>query len=238
MQYWHFLAIPGLKAVSRYQIAFALLMFLGSPAWIGLLVFGSIALALAEPGAAFIRADAGLVLIGLVLITWFAPKIATVIDILTRPALRQSFGGGFRFIAGVVTETIFFLLLLPIMWFSHTVFIVRLLTGRSIGWGAQARDDHQVPWSLAARHLWPHTVFGACAIGLLAVVAPAALPYALFVAGGPLVSIPLTVITSSPSLGRAMVRIGLGRLPEETAPPRELAALALPAIELAAGRGA
>jgi membrane glycosyltransferase len=238
MQYWHFLAIPGLKAVSRYQIAFALLMFLGSPAWIGLLVFGSIALALAEPGAAFIRADAGLVLIGLVLITWFAPKIATVIDILTRPALRQSFGGGFRFIAGVVTETIFFLLLLPIMWFSHTVFIVRLLTGRSIGWGAQARDDHQVPWSLAARHLWPHTVFGACAIGLLAVVAPAALPYALFVAGGPLVSIPLTVITASPSLGRAMVRIGLGRLPEETAPPRELAALALPAIELAAGRGA
>lgn len=238
MQYWHFLTMPGLKAISRYQLAFALLMFLGSPAWIGLLVFGSIALALAEPGGTFIRADAGLILFGLVLVTWFAPKIATVIDVLTRPALRQSFGGGFRFVAGVITETIFFLLLLPIMWFSHTLFIVRLLTGRSIGWGAQARDDHQVPWSLAARHLWPHTLFGACAIGLLAIVAPSALPYALFVAGGLFVSIPLTVITASPSLGRAMVRIGLGRLPEETAPPRELAALALPAIELAAGRSA
>jgi membrane glycosyltransferase len=238
MQYWHFLAMPGLKAISRYQLAFALLMFLGSPAWIGLLVFGSIALALAAPGGTFIRAGAGLVLFGFVLVTWFAPKIATVIDVLTRPALRQSFGGGLRFVAGVVTETLFFLLLLPIMWFSHTLFIVRLLTGRSIGWGAQARDDHQVPWSLAARQLWPHTVFGACAIALLAVVAPNALPYALFVAGGLLVSIPLTVLTASPSLGRAMVRIGLGRLPEETAPPRELAALALPAIELAAGRSA
>jgi membrane glycosyltransferase len=238
MQYWHFLVIPGLKAISRYQLAFALLMFLGSPAWIGLLVVGSIAVALTAPGETFIRPGAGLALFGLVLVTWFAPKIATVVDVLTRPALRQSFGGGFRFVAGVVTEVIFFLLLLPIMWFSHTLFLGRLLTGRSIGWGVQARDDHQVPWSLAARQLWPHTLFGALAIVLLALTAPAAIPYALFVAGGPLVSIPLAVITASPSLGRTMVRIGLGRLPEETAPPRELAALALPAVELAAGRSA
>ena len=30
--------MPGLKFVSRFQLAFAMLMFLGSPAWIGLLV--------------------------------------------------------------------------------------------------------------------------------------------------------------------------------------------------------
>jgi membrane glycosyltransferase len=101
MQYWHFLGLPGLKAVSRYQLAFALLMFLGSPAWIGLLVFGSITVALADPNVAFIRADAGLLLFALVLVTWFAPKIATVIDVLTRPALQRSFGGGVRFVAGV-----------------------------------------------------------------------------------------------------------------------------------------
>ena len=67
---------------------------------------------------------------------------------------------------------------------------------------------------------------------------PAAIPYALFIAGGPLLSIPLAVVTASPALGRALVRIGLGRLPEETAPPPEMAALALPAVELAAGRAA
>ena len=38
--------MPGLKPVSRYQIAFAMLMFLGSPAWIGLLVLGTLAVAL------------------------------------------------------------------------------------------------------------------------------------------------------------------------------------------------
>ena len=36
---------PGLKLVSRFQLAFAMLMFLGSPAWIGLLVVGTLALA-------------------------------------------------------------------------------------------------------------------------------------------------------------------------------------------------
>ena len=58
MQYWHFLSLPGLKFVSRYQLAFAILMFLGSPAWIGMLVLGTLAAASAnfirivEPDAA------------------------------------------------------------------------------------------------------------------------------------------------------------------------------------------
>ena len=43
MQYWHFLRAAGLKPVSRYQLAFAILMFLGSPAWIGMLLIGSAA---------------------------------------------------------------------------------------------------------------------------------------------------------------------------------------------------
>ena len=47
MQYWHFLCMPGLKPVSRYQLAFAILMFLGSPAWIGLLLHRHAAVALA-----------------------------------------------------------------------------------------------------------------------------------------------------------------------------------------------
>ena len=238
MQYWHFLVMPGLHWISRYQLAFALLMFLGSPGWIGLLVFGSIAVALAGSGSSFIHPVPGLLVFCIVLIMWFAPKIATVIDVLTRPSLRQSFGGGFRFVAGVVTETIFFVMLAPIMWFAHTTFLARLLAGRSVGWGAQARDDHQVPWSLAARQFWPHTLLGASTLGLLALTVPGAIPYALFVAGGPLLSIPLAVVTASPALGRAMVRIGLGRLPEETAPPQEMAALALPAVELAAGQRA
>jgi membrane glycosyltransferase len=238
MQYWHFLVLPGLKPVSRYQLAFAILMFLGSPAWMGLLVIGTITVAWAGSPSTFILAGPGIAVFAGILVMWFAPKIATVIDVLMRPQLRRAFGGGPRFLAGVATETIFFILLSSIMWFGHTAFLARLLTGRKIGWSAQARDDHEVPWSLAARQLWPQAALGLATVIVLGATVPAAIPYALFIAGGPLLAIPLAVVTAMPAVGRALVRVGLGRLPEETAPPAELAALALPAIEPAARRAA
>jgi len=236
MQYWHFLLIPGLKLVSRYQLIFAILMFLGSPAWMALLVLGTAALAVTGSSEAFMRADAGFAVFVLVLVMWFAPKIATIIDVLARPSLRRSFGGGLRFLAGVVVETIFTLMLLPIMWFGHTMFLIRLLIGRKVGWTAQARDDHQVPWAIAARQLWAQTVLGWAVLLVLGATVPAAIPYALFIAAGLALSIPLAILTTMPAAGPVMVGIGLCQLPEETGPPPELTALALPAIEAAARR--
>ena len=103
MQYWPFLVMPGLKPVSRYQIAFAMLMFLGSPAWMGLLVLGTLAVAFQGP-ANFIRPDAGMALFVIILIMWFAPKIATVLDVISRPALRNAFGGAGRFVLSTITR--------------------------------------------------------------------------------------------------------------------------------------
>ena len=84
---------------------------------------------------------------------WFAPKIATVIDVLTRPKLRHAFGGTARFLASVATETVFFILLSPIMWICHTLFLAGLPFGRVIGWIGQVRDDHTVPWSQSLHQL-------------------------------------------------------------------------------------
>jgi membrane glycosyltransferase len=86
---------------------------------------------------------------------------------------------------------------------------------------------------LALRHLWPQTLLGLACVILLALTVPTAVPYALVIAGGPVVAVPLAVITASPAAGRALLRLGIGRLPEETAPPPEMTALALPAIALA-----
>ena len=165
---------------------------------------------------------------------WFAPKIATVIDVLTRPKLRRAFGGTARFLVSVATETVFFILLSPIMWICHTLFLAGLPFGRVIGWIGQVRDDHTVPWSQALHQLWPHTAIGLACLGLIAATHPAALLYAFLLAGGPALSIPLAVFTARPALGRLLTRIGIGRLPEETAPPLALTALALPAVTAAA----
>ena len=234
MQYWRFLSLPGLKPVSRYQLALAILMFIGSPAWIGLLVLGTLALAFSDTPASFIRADAGMALLVCVLVMWFSPKIASAIDILLRPELRRAFGGTGLFIINYVIETVYSILLCPILWFGHTIFLTGLLFGREIGWIGQTRDDHAVPFKLALHNLWPHTLLGCAALGLLAVTQPAGIPYALFLAAGPALAIPFAMMTAWPLLGSFAARVGIGRLPEETARPAVLLALALPAIESAA----
>jgi membrane glycosyltransferase len=233
MQYWRFLSLPGLKLVSRYQLVLAILMFISSPAWIGLIILGTIAVACSDTPASFIRADAGTALFVCVLVMWFSPKIASVIDILVHPELRRAFGGAGLFIANCAIETLYSILLCPILWFGHTIFLTGLLFGREIGWIGQTRDDHAVPLRLALRNLWPHTLLGCTALGLLAMTQPAAIPYALFVVGGPALAIPFAMMTASPRLGSLSTRVGIGRLPEEITRPAALLALALHAIEQA-----
>ena len=228
MQYWHLLGLPGIRPVSRFQLAFAILMFLGSPAWIGLLVVGTLAAATAPAG--FIRPDAGMALFVATLIMWLSPKLATSIDVLTRPKERWAFGGTPRFLLSAAAETVFSLLLAPIMWFGHTLFLARLPFGGTVGWSSQMRDDHAVPLRLACRALWPHTAVGVGALALLGVAHPAAIPYGLPLAAGLALSIPLAVLTAWPKVGAAFLRAGIGRLPEETAAPVGLQALALPAV--------
>jgi membrane glycosyltransferase len=68
---------------------------------------------------------------------------------------------------------------------------------------------------------------------VLALAHPAAVPYALPLAAGLALSIPLAVLTAWPAVGAAFLRAGIGRLPEETATPAALQTLALPAIAAA-----
>jgi len=230
MQYWRFLWLPGLKPVSRYQLALAILMFISSPAWIGLLVLGTLSVAFSDRTGSFMRADAGMALFVWVLVMWFSPKIATAIDVLLSPELRRAFGGTGLFVINFAVETVFSIVLCPILWFGHTIFLTGLMFGREIGWLAQTREDHAVPFTLALHNLWPHTLLGCGALGLLALLQPAAIPYAMFLAAGPAFAIPFAMMTAWPLLGGLVARVGIGRIPEETTRPAVLMALALPAI--------
>jgi membrane glycosyltransferase len=231
MQYWRFLLLPNLKAVSRYQLVLAILMFIGSPAWIGLLVLATIALATCDDPGTIMRGDVGIVLLVWVLLMWFSPKIAGALDVLLSPQERRAFGGAGRFTFNFVIETIYSILLVPILWISHTIFLFGLLFNREISWMGQVRDDHAVPLSLALQDLWPQTLVGCASLGLVLASQPWALPYVLLLAGGPALSVPFAVITACPAIGELAARIGIGRIPEETDIPEDLLELALPAIQ-------
>jgi membrane glycosyltransferase len=223
MQYWRFLFLPRLKLISRCQLAIAILMFVGSPAWVGLMIAGTL-LALREPGAG-VDPHYGWMLLSVIMFMWFAPKIATIADVLARPRLRRANGGTLRLLASVSIETLFFILLSPIQWFSHTIGLFRLMQGSGPGWGAQSRHAHTVPFTQAAARFWPHTLAGLCSIGLLALYNAGAIPVMLLIVGGMLLSIPFAILTAMPWVGSVMVDLDLCSLPEERAPPETLRSL-------------
>jgi membrane glycosyltransferase len=230
MQYWRLVTLPNLTPVSRYQLVLSILMFIGSPAWIGLLGLTTAALALCDDPANIMRSDFGSVLIAWVPLMWFSPKIAGALDVLLAPKERLAFGGAGRFIVNFAIETAYSIFLCPILWISHSIFMFGRLFNRDINWMGQVRDDHVVPFGPAMRDLWPQTLVGCLSIALVSFGQPWALPYILLLAGGPALAAPFATVTAWPMLGNFAARIGIGRLPEETATPEDLLELALPAI--------
>lgn len=228
LQYRRLLGLNGLKPVSRAQLVLAILMFLGSPAWIGFMV-GAATLSMTSNGTPY-RADTGAVLFVTILTMVFAPKLATVADILARADLRKAFGGPIRILLSVGAEILYSAMLAPIMAVAHTLFIGGLTLGKSIGWGAQARDVARLPAALVAGKLWPQTLFGLAGVIWIA-HQPLELVWPVIpVAVGPLLATVLAVVTSTKTMGTLAIRSTLWRIPEETAPPAELLDLHLPPL--------
>jgi membrane glycosyltransferase len=228
LQYRRLLAMPGLKLVSRAQLFLAILMFLGSPAWIGFMV-GAAVLGLTSDFLPY-RADTGAAVFFTVLTMVFAPKLATVADVLARPDLRKAFGGPVRVLMSVGAEILYSAMLAPIMAVSHTLFMTGLLFGKTIGWGAQARGVQRLPVTLAAGKLWPQTLFGLAGLAWISSQSLALVWPVIPVAVGPLLAILIAVTTSTRTLGTIAMRSTLWRIPEESDPPEELADLHLPAL--------
>jgi membrane glycosyltransferase len=234
MQYWQLLTLPGLKPVSRFQLAFAIQMYLGSPAWMAMSAIGTALLALSNtPAAQYVpvKAGAGTLLFAIMMLMTFAPKIATIIDVMLTPATRRSFGGTLAFAANIGVETLFMILLAPLIALTHTIFMTRLFVFRRGGnWSSQTRESHAVPWRLALTKLWPQTVAGCTVLGVVAVKSPNDFGFALMGTSGLILAAPFAVATASPLMGALFARIGIGRIPEENERPAALMPLRLPAM--------
>jgi membrane glycosyltransferase len=225
LQYLRLLRIPGLEPTSRFQLAWAIIMFVGLPAWPLTLALLPFLAAEAKATAAYPTGAAATLFVTF-LAMHVSPKIAGMINTaLTRGGTRR-YGGPLRFAASAALELIFSFLQGAISMFRTTVFMARLLGGRvRLGWNGQARDVRRLPWLSATREFWPASLFGAAITVALAVVAPVALLWVVPLLTGYVVAIPFAVITADPAFGAALRRWRLCVSPEELAPPPEIAAL-------------
>lgn len=225
MQYWRLLAMPGLKPMSRFQIAWAILMYLGAVAWIAFMVLATLKVFDTELYDEPFPATLGLTLFALTFAMSLAPKAAGLIDVLLRAEERRRYGGAGRILGGALTEFLFGVLLGPVVAFRIALFMVGLLFGRTITWDAQARDAVRLSWQTAFAGLWPQLVFGLAMGTVLYLYAPGALIWALPALIGLVGAVPFAVLTAEPALGRWLMRKRVCAIPEEIAMPASLAAL-------------
>lgn len=224
MQYVKLLGLPGLKPISRFQLLWAILMFVGIPAWTLMIAALPFATLEAQQVADFPVGSAQ-ALYGAFLLMYLSPKIAGMIDAATTRGEVQRFGGAVRFASSAALEIVFSFLQGAVTTIRTSLFMLGLLFGKSIVWSGQRRDSAGVAWTDAVRALWPQLVFGVAVCGALYMISPTVLLWSLPLTAGYVLAIPFTVVTAWPPLGRAMQRYGIAGIPEDFTPPPEIVAV-------------
>jgi membrane glycosyltransferase len=152
-----------------------------------------------------------------------APKLIGYLAMLADGATRRAFGGAIRAFLGMLAEVLISGLIAPIMMLIQSASVTGILMGRDGGWQVQRRDDGSMPLRVIVRRYGWHTAFG-----LLLAFAAYQVSFSLFawmtpVILGLLFAIPLAHWSASPAAGRALRRMKLLLVPEETRPPAILA---------------
>ncbi|WP_300157158.1 glucans biosynthesis glucosyltransferase MdoH [Solidesulfovibrio sp.] len=166
--------------------------------------------------------------VGLLLTTGgllFLPKLAGVLLVLLK-GRAHLFGGLAKLLVGVGIEIVVSTLLAPVRMLAHSKFLVLTLLGRDTGWGRQVREDKSLSPGEAVRlHLGGTILATLWAMALYLLnqrffwwVSPIFLPL--------LLAAPLSMVTSSPGVGRWLQHLGLLLIPEEVEPPQVLLDLA------------
>lgn len=224
MQYIKLLNLTGLYPMSRFQLVWAILMFIGIPAWTLMIALLPVAAWQAQGVADFPVTLA----IGLY-VTFFTmylmPKIAGLIDaMLTRGGVAR-YGGWLRFIAGAAIELVFSFLQGAVSTIRTSIFMIGLAFGKSVVWGGQSRDAQSLSWEDAARNLWPQTLFGVLVCGALLLIEPAVFWWSLPLTAGYLLAVPFAVLTADPRFGRFLQWLGICGIPEDFNTPAEVSAV-------------
>lgn len=236
LQHAAVLPTRGLQWVSRLHLMMGIGSYVTSPLWLVFLLFGvliSLQSRFVRPeyfgeGPSLFpnwpRVDPVLAeqLFTATMAVLLAPKLMAYIALLFDPSLRRACGGFLRAFGSVLIETLIGGLIAPIAMLIQSSAVVGVLLGRDSGWNAQRRDDGRVPIGAVIAGYWQYTLFGLILAGAAYAVSTPLFLWMTPVLVGLGLAVPLVLLTSSRSAGRALRRLGLLRIPEEIVPPPSL----------------
>lgn len=239
LQHSWLLFAKGLFAINRLHLILGILSYVGSLLWLLFLIVSFLLVYdFQNSGLSYIPTSGfaqfwspeiisePMALFCFTLVLLFLPKVLSVLDLMFRKDLVESFGGRIRIVLGALFETFYSIFQAPILMLFHSKFVVLTFLGKSAGWGAQNRDGGDgLGWWSTSRILGSHTLLGCVAALLCWQVAPAYFYWMTPLLAGLIFSIPLAVFTSRTSLGNLFARFGLLTTPDEWKPPYELEVL-------------
>lgn len=227
MQHIRLVFTRGYHFMSRLHLGMGVMSYLASPLWLAFMLLGLIAVVVGgeptvDPYAPISPYIVGVLLFVVVMAMLLTPKFYAVCLVLQRPDVMRAHGGELQAVLGAIIEVGISVLIAPLMMVYHTTFVINTLLGRSVKWNAQSRDEAAVGWNTAARNHWKHTLGGLIAGALVIWLAPSLFWWTLPVLLGLVVSIPVSVMLSSVSVGTWLRKHRLLMIPEEHDKPKVL----------------
>lgn len=141
------------------------------------------------------------------------PKLLALVAALLHR--RAQFGGAWRLCWGALIETLFSILIAPVMMFFHSYFVVSVLLGHKVAWNAQSRDGRIIPWRESLKRTFAVSALAAIWGGLTLYAAPVFFLWLLPVLIGLTLAAPIVRYSSSERLGRLAKRAHLFICPSE-----------------------
>lgn len=224
LQHAKLLTAEKYRMLSRFHFASGVLSYAASPIWIVFMMLclsGMLYDSWTYPTESIgdnVSTIGVIVLFCISMCLLFLPKLWSVIHVFTDRDRVRTVGGRTRLVLSTVVESIFSVLLSPIMALYHSWFVVAALTGTSVSWATQIRNEHCLAWKDVARQFWTFTLIGIALTALIAWWMPPLLVWFSPVLIGLVVSIPLAKLAASTSVGQALKRAGLLLTPQESVP--------------------
>ena len=236
LQHARLIGARGWHPVSRIHFAMGVMSYLSSPLWLLFLLVAGLEAYLQSrnipdyffanhigpvwPVSFSVEMESVLIF---TLSMLFLPKLMALGLMALDSTRRRAFGGIVRASLSVVMESLYSILVAPVLMLFQTKFVWAILLRRTIGWPSQQRGDRSTSLREAVSAHGVQTLFGLALAVLAFFYLPGYFAWFMPVVCGVLMSIPLSMLTSSVRLGQFTRSMGLFATPEEQQRPDVLA---------------
>ncbi len=234
LQHMKVIGTRGLSFTSRLHLGIGIMSYLSSPLWLILLSTG-FALALQshlirpeyftqdfQLFPTWPRFDTALMmsLFWFSMVVLLVPKLIGYVRALLNGSIRRGAGGVIGVTASVLCEVVLSALYAPVLMLVQCRHVFEIMMGRDSGWKAQRRDAGGVSWREAWQYHKRHFILSCVTAVIVWFLSPPMLAWVSPALLGLFLSVPLSRVSGSASVGLALARIALLRTPEERrAPP-------------------